>query len=413
VRILESNFDRLNKKYFEEDLKTLCDDRELISFGEGCKKIVSFIKNIFCKNWNNKDDPFFLIVFTFVAGILSSLIYVINDLDPAGFPIGWCLSLLTFLYFWMGGCLGINDVKPIRDWVEKDNCYQKETNQVDEKNQAQDSCRNFIKLETCGDKKGLWQEYYEHGRLKYRLARVLGMWLYFAFMETILFYLLPSWPQPCRGEFACFSDWLVGIISFIVIMLLTFFVLDAVRLNFYWIRKLRKKHPLLVDKLLLSLNDREDDEFERVRSPGRKPLESLDKMIDLVAERTYEVDKLIYYPLICIMLMLFAGTTYFDNQDFPLSKGITFTASISLLIFAGFMIRYEARMLKLAVIKSAEKLAKDYNFNKTEVDAVIEKINNHDNGVFQPMLEQPVMRALLLIVASLGLFAGEYIKMFE
>jgi hypothetical protein len=113
------------------------------------------------------------------------------------------------------------------------------------------------------------------------------------------------------------------------------------------------------------------------------------------------------------MLMLFAGTTYFDNQDFPLSKGITFAASISLLIFAGFMIRYEARMLKLAVIKSAEKLAKDYNFNKTEVDAVIEKINNHDNGVFQPMLEQPVMRALLLIVASLGLFAGEYIKMFE
>ncbi|SDY74698.1 hypothetical protein [Nitrosomonas sp. Nm58] len=411
VRILESNFYRLNKKHFGEDLKTLWDDREPMSLKEGPKKIASFIKNIFCKNWNNKGYPFFSILF---ISVLSGLFYAINDLNPAGFPIELCLLLLIVLYIWMA-CLGKKkkyDLKPTVKWIEKDNCYQQETNQVDEKNQAQDLCRKFIKLETCNDKKGLWQEYYEHGRLKYRSARVLGMWLYFAIMETMLFYLLPSWPQPCRGESACVLDWSVGIISFIVIMLLTFFVLDAVRLNFYWIRKLRKKHLLLVDKSLLSPDDKKDGEFERIRSPGRKPLEALDKMIDLVAERTYEVDKLIYYPLICIMLMLFAGTTYFDNQDFPLSKGITFAASISLLIFSGFMIRYEARMLKLAVVKSAENLAKDYNFNKTEVDAVIEKINNHDNGVFQPMLEQPVMRALLLIVASLGLFAGEYIKMF-
>lgn len=423
VRILESNFYRLNKKHFWKDLETLWDDREPISCGEGCKKIASFIKegpkkivsiikDIFCKNWNNKDYPFFSILF---ISVLSGLFYAINDLNPAGFSIGWCLLWLIVLYCWMARLGQKYDLKPITKWIEKDNCYQEETNQVDEKNQTQDSYRKLIKLETetCNGKKGLWEEYYEHGRLKYRLVRVSGMWLLFAIMETMLFYLLPSWPQPCRGEFACFLDWSVGIISFIVIMLLTFFVLDAVRLNFYWIRKLRKKHPLLVEKSLLPPDDKKDGEFERIRRPGRKPLESLDMMIDLVAERTYEVDKLIYYPLICIMLMLFAGTTYFDNQDFPLSKGITFTASISLLIFSGFMIRYEARMLKLAVIKSAENLAKDYNFNKTEVDAMIEKINSHDNGVFQPMWEQPVMRALLLIVASLSLFAGEYIKMFE
>jgi hypothetical protein len=31
------------------------------------------------------------------------------------------------------------------------------------------------------------------------------------------------------------------------------------------------------------------------------------------------------------MLMLFARITYFDNQEFPLSKGITFGAAISFL----------------------------------------------------------------------------------
>lgn len=204
--------------------------------------------------------------------------------------------------------------------------------------------------------------------------------------------------------------------SIIVIMLLIFFVLDAVRLNFYWIRKLRKKHPLLVDESLLSnLNKQDEDKLKRIRSPRENPLalELLDKMIDLVAERTSAVDKLIYYPMLCILLMLIAGTTYFDNQDFPLSKSITFAASISMLIFSGFMIRDEAKRLKSAIIESAENLAKNYGFSKTEVEAVIEKIKKNDYGIFQPMLEQPVMRTFLLIVASVGLTAGEYLKMFE
>ena len=104
-------------------------------------------------------------------------------------------------------------------------------------------------------------------------------------------------------------------------------------------------------------------------------MSSLEKIVDVVAKRTRVVDKLIYYPMLCIMLMLFAKIAYFDNQEFPLSKGITFAASISLLFFSGFMLRYEAKELKLSVIKSAENLVKVICI-QAEVDKAINRIKD-------------------------------------
>jgi hypothetical protein len=45
--------------------------------------------------------------------------------------------------------------------------------------------------------------------------------------------------------------------------------------------------------------------------------------------------------------------------------------------------------------------------NNAVQDEIIRRIDAIDKGVFQPMLEQPVMQALL---ASIGLFVGEYLK---
>ena len=107
------------------------------------------------------------------------------------------------------------------------------------------------------------------------------------------------------------------------------------------------------------------------------------------------------------MLMLFAKITYFDNQEFPLSKGITFGAAISLLFFSGFVLRREANELKLCVKKSVRVICVNNSLEKETIN----RIDAINEGAFQPMLEQPVMRALLMILASIGLFAGEYLKL--
>lgn len=302
-------------------------------------------------------------------------IYAWNDVYPAGILPFWpCFIILVFFaIFYIAWPW--NDVS-IKGWLEDDH-------QID----------NIARL---------WWEYYRHGCLGYRLARVVAMWLIFAVIETLLVYLLPPWPLPWRGTTDLASQidlapW-IGVTSFVVIMLLLFFILDAVRLNFYWIKKVRLRHPLLNGPILMGT--------------PRDLFIPLEDIVSRVAERTRAVDKLIYYPMLCIMLMLFAKIAYFDNQDLPLSKALTFGVAISVLFFSGFMLRREANELKLSVKKRLLDIGRNNGCTPEIINNSVKRINKIDEGAFQPMFEQPVMQALLIILASIGLFAGEYLKLF-
>lgn len=251
----------------------------------------------------------------------------------------------------------------------------------------------------------LWSEYHAYGHLHHRMLRVTAMWLLFITIAALLYYLLPDWPAPHRGEKDGYGlFWQVA--SFSVIMVLTFLVLDALRLCYYWIQKLHTKLDELSTRDSTAKYHYSDTEINSTSK-------LLEEIVILVAKRTRVIDKLIYYPLLTIMLMLFASISYFDNQDFPRSMGITFAASITLLIFAGFKLRTEADRLKFKVIQCLENLSHEKgHLVQQQVDKAIQNINTISYGAFQSMQEQPVMRTLLLILASLGLFAGEYLKMF-
>ena len=373
-RILEDNSKYINRQYFGANSNTAVRSN-LVDIG--------------------------LAIIVCIIFIVSSLAYTVNDVYPSKFPFIPCIGGLVVIALYYVIIVPYKEGEKflfIKDWVEKEDS-------------------NILEL------KDLWREYCACGQFEHRAGRVVAIWLFFAIIETLLIYLLPPWPSPCRGDTCDWAAW-VGVISFVVIMILLFFILDAVRLSYFWIQKLRTKHPLLVDKTTLK---EEDDlkTFDDARRNKVASLRALEQIIDLVAVRTLKVDRLIYFPMLCIMLMLFARTAYFDNQEFPLSKGITFAASISLLFFAGFMLRNEAGHLKHSVIKCAENLGKDYfscqteadavinRAKKTEVNEVINRINNVNKGAFEPMFEQPVMRATLIILASIGIFAAKYLKLFE
>lgn len=418
-RELDENFYDLNRQYFSSLGK---------QYFEVCPKEKECGPWLLSKWGSASTLRFFIFLWTFI-------VYAINDVYPSSELWFWpCVVLLAltaipYLYKIEKGEDKIKkgegefNFNSIKDWIEKDNCQPEKDNSqlgptdqrsVDPIHCALDKLRVFF-LSNNGPslssqenyEVGLWRKYYKYGRIDHRVSRVVGIWLFFAIIETILIYLLPPWPLPCRGPTCNWVSW-TGVSSFVVIMILLFFVLDAVRLSFYWIQKLRKQHPLLT----------EDFKGDVGRDNA---LQSLEKIVAVIAERTRVVDRLIYYPMLCIMLMLIAKITYFDNQDFPLSKGITFAASISLLFFSGFMLRYEAEQLKRSVIKSARNLGKDNKCDQEgkdnkcdqeKVDKAIEKIKDINDGAFQPMFEQPVMRALLIILAFVGIFASEYLKLF-
>ncbi|WP_143084325.1 MFS transporter [Nitrosospira briensis] len=371
---LEGNFCRLNVRYFRNRLSHLrvrsnrCESlvrSRLHSLGLWLRGLR--------REWR-----------LFVVLTVSVAVYAWNDVDPSGFSFWPCFTILAVLAtVYLIVIEKIEKLKnniSIKHWMEADS-WSSPSSQVNHERE-------------------LWKQYKKYGRFGPRIVRVVGIWLIFAIIETLLAYLLPPWPLPGRGPTA--TDWIswfemarvTGVLGFTVIMLLLFFILDAVRLNFYWIKKLRTQHPLLT-----------------VQSPDIAGLPSLKDMVPLVAERTRAVDKLIYYPMLCIMLMLFAQITYFDNQEFPLSKGITFGAAISLLFFSGFVLRHEANELRLCVKKSVRVICVNNCLNNSLENETISRIDAIDEGAYQPMLEQPVMQALLMILASIGLFAGEYLKL--
>jgi hypothetical protein len=352
-----------------------------------------------------------VVLLLFLGG--SAVVYAWNDVYPASsiFFFTSCVAILSIT-----ALVYIIQIRPIayvsiKHWIENNENYRPRWRALCllcglfDLSKATDSPSRQGNYED-----GLWQEYYRYGLLGHRTIRVVAIWLVFAVIETLLVYLLPPWPLPWRGNIDLpssidLASWM-GVSSFIVTMLLLFFILDAVRLNFYWISKLRTQHPLLKERVFQADVDAYDN------ATKNNPAKSLEKIVSLVAERTRAVDKLIYYPMLCIMLMLFSKITYFDNQDFPLSKGITFGAAISLLFLSGFMLRHEANQLKLSVRKSLKNLKQNNDCTKEKIDKTIERIDAIDEGAFQPMLEQPVMQALLIVLASIGLFAGEYLKLF-
>ncbi len=263
---------------------------------------------------------------TFVVLIGSIIVYAWNDVDPSGFFSFWCcVIILAVLASFYQRVIEFKNNVSIKHWTEAE---------------------NWGHPPQVNHESVLWEDYNDYGRFGPRIARVVWIWLIFAIIETLLVYLLPPWPLPWRGA----TDWAsqfemarcTGVLSFTVTMLLLFFILDAVRLNFYWIKKLRTQHPLLTGHVPGRLG------YILVRAQ----LARLEDIVSLVAERTRAVDKLIYYPMLCIMLILFAKITYFDNQDFPLSKGITFGAAISFLFLSGFVLRREANELRLCTKKS-------------------------------------------------------------
>ena len=394
---LEGNFCRLSRRYFRNGLSrfTVCrNDNEADECGPWLKKRLCSLRP-WLTGLSVTGRVTFIVLFIVLIGTI--VVYARNDVYPSDFSFWRCVGILAVvasIYL-----ITIDLIKPsiwkdvsIKHWMQADSWGL-----ADQVNRESD----------------LWKQYYDRGRFGPRIARVVWIWLIFAIIETLLVYLLPPWPLPWRATIdpawrSNMAAW-TGVLSFTMTMLLLFFILDAVRLNFYWIKKLRKQHPLLKERITQEdFNAYYDAYYNAVRI---RPAELLEKMVEVVAERTRAVDKLIYYPMLCIMLMLFAKITYFDNQDFPLSKGITFGAAISFLFLSGFVLRREANELKLSVKKSVRNIGG--NSNRTdEIERIIKRIDAIDEGAFQPMMEQPVMQALLIILASIGLFAGEYLKLF-
>lgn len=437
IRSLEANFDRLNRRYFSDlgNLNTLFKDEKPLTVSEifdwknehstEPKKrleasialfIIFIIVLIYAYAIDTNNLPqaivlmgiitfSILMIICFPIGILSLIIpFSIPVIAYAILPvINETVSILeTILMTLIISVLILGkEIKSIQTLIEKDILRSQVTcSTADNKGELNGNYPRAVI-----SSKDLWQEYYDHGRFRHRLLRASLKFCIFMIVAALLYQLFPVLPPPCRGDSCIFWEETSRVLSFSIIMLSTFLVLDAQRLCLHWIEKIRTKHPLFMDRTILAHRPRDRSTvFDAIYS--RNALSEIKEIVTLIAKRTRVVDQLIYYPLIAIMLLLIARMSYFDNIAFPLHVGFTVILSISLLLYAGAKLRIEAVQLKRTAINAIK------NLPHSGKETVIREIQEIDYGAFEPLFEQPAIRSLLLTLGFLGLIIGEYFKLF-
>jgi len=252
-----------------------------------------------------------------------------------------------------------------------------------------------------------WKSYGEYGSQRNRFLRACTIVLIFQAFISIVFTLFGLEAPPLRGTFTQVVDSVITVLSLLGMLFVLFYMVDATRLCIAWIKGLTENTynwgDTGVEKLVQDLN-----------VPRQYAIYWL--KLHMIAERTGEVGKLIFYPFIIIILMLFSRINYFDDWGFPQSLAIITSSLIAIALYTAIKLRQEAEKVRgeFMDILNMDKLTVGGNISLddkptlTQIDELLDNISELRKGAFQPILEQPLVKASLLLLGGVGLSASQF-----
>ena len=252
-----------------------------------------------------------------------------------------------------------------------------------------------------------WACYGNYGSRRHRFLRAFSIVLIFQAFVSFVFTLFGLEPPPLRGEVTRVIDSVITVGSVLGMLFLLFYMVDATRLCIVWVRGLTKK--------TYDWRGTRVEEYAReMNIPWPCAVHWL--KLRMVAERTTEVSKLIYYPFIVIILILFSRISYFDDWGFPQSLAIITSALIAIALYTAIKLRQVAEQVRSDFIKylNREKIVVSADTppaNKpslAQIDELIDNVRTLRGGAFQPFLEQPLVKASLLLLGGVGFSASQF-----
>ena len=244
-----------------------------------------------------------------------------------------------------------------------------------------------------------WHAYLRRNKFWPRFIRVaILVALYSAFSSCVLGLFPPSSP-PARGEMAFRFDTIALFLSEMSLMILSFYVVDAIQLNSNFIRMFAREVTKWGRRVVESSH----------RSPPLTEEElSAYNEIFFVGQRTQMVAPLIWYPLIALSLLFVARSSFFDNWTWPIGLVIIFALNAGWPIGSAILLRRAAEQLREAALSSLQlqRVESHAAADKREMfDELIAEIRGLKKGAFAPLTEQPFVRAIIVPSGGLGLIA--------
>jgi hypothetical protein len=242
----------------------------------------------------------------------------------------------------------------------------------------------------------LWLEYRWLGRRTRRAKRIIIMSaLYFLSLFSLAYAFGDMPPMPIRGVICHSVNLFLLMTAVITTILLNFFVVDATRLCQRFIKNLSEA-PTIYPQATL-----------RKFCGGIEPAadDDLDEWLDMqiIAGRSAEVSKLIYYPFITLVLLVAARARYWDDWAWQPLLILIFVLNTAWAVSSALVLQRSAKLAKARALESVrQKLCRlpekgseprIKRFNKIQED-----ISAMNSGAFAGYLNNPILGALSLPV---------------
>jgi hypothetical protein len=248
------------------------------------------------------------------------------------------------------------------------------------------------------DAKLLWRHYQRWELVGNRLLRIVPAVISFAGLAVLLMYLFGFPLRPYRGMLSKICDSAILGTGVSILVILTFFVVDAVRSCRRLIEELSEKPTVWPPDVLNRIS------VKRNMAPAY-----LDEWIDLemIAQRTKAVGKLVYLPFIMLVLMIASRSTFFDRWDWPMSLVVVIGIISAYALTAAVSMRRaaeKARTLELARLQE-DLVGAIHQKNRElceQIRETMKEIRDLNQGAFAPLTQQPFFRAFLLILGGAG-----------
>ncbi len=252
-----------------------------------------------------------------------------------------------------------------------------------------------------------WSWYREAGKPVQRVVRTILLFLlYLGIMWPLQYWVLDEeMIYPCRGRLSCVIDSVMTLSSVGLVVLLNLAVFDAVMLCRRWIGWLTASTG--------GWSDQVQEEYLREYGLGQAQKAEFGKLkylavIDLIAQRTGVVNRLIRYPFIALLIMVAARNDYFDIWNYPLLLILSWSLNVALALLGAFLLYQSASKAKATMLAGLSRqmvqalgTGKDHDVRVKQIQYVIDEVEANEQGAFVPFYQQPVIESSLYGVVAL------------
>jgi hypothetical protein len=263
------------------------------------------------------------------------------------------------------------------------------------------------------DPRQIMKSYLRFGHPAQRWVRA-SLWslVYFSFCFVLMYGLDCVPNQAGRGSVAQWVSRAVLLASVFVMVFICFFVIDTLQLCQRFVRLLGRTTGRWPDKYLANNENETWAQIRKGLGPAARGQNGLTErhIIRAIAKHTHAINKLIWFPFIVLLLLVFARQSIFYAWSYPPALMIVQLLLLLALWFHTWRLRIEADDARDAIICRLRDRLLAANGPKRgalreHLAAMIDDIDREDEGAFSHWTQDYFLKAMSLPLLGEGGFA--------